>query len=181
MPRPSPPTWCSLVLSVLLAASSARAEAHVDHYALRVDGMTSPFAAYGLERALRAVPGVDRVEIDFARAELRAYVAPQANVTPAEVMRAAETTGRAVATLSARACGTVRGPASRAALAIGGRTFARLAPGPAHDALTAFLRSGKRSLCVDGELRRGPASATDYELVVQTVELDLDRSDERAR
>ncbi len=52
-----------LILGLLLAAANALAQAPV--YKLRVDGLACPFCAYGVEKTISGLEGVDRLEIDI--------------------------------------------------------------------------------------------------------------------
>ena len=37
------------------------------HYSLRVDGLACPYCAYGIEKKLKAIDGVQRVHVDLDR------------------------------------------------------------------------------------------------------------------
>jgi len=50
---------------VLSLAWSAAAFADGTRYELRVDGLACPFCAYGIEKKLNAIDGVDEVDIDL--------------------------------------------------------------------------------------------------------------------
>ncbi len=54
----------ALVL-VLMATSVAAAQ-----YRLRVDGLACPFCAYGIEKKLAAVKGVEKVDVDIRSASV---------------------------------------------------------------------------------------------------------------
>lgn len=54
----------AIALSLLLLA--AHAQAAQPAYQLRVDGLACPFCAYGLEKKLGAIEGVQRIEVDIA-------------------------------------------------------------------------------------------------------------------
>ena len=50
---------------VLSLGWSAAAFADGTRYELRVDGLACPFCAYGIEKKLNAIDGVDEVDIDL--------------------------------------------------------------------------------------------------------------------
>ena len=50
---------------VLSLGLSAAAFADGTRYELRVDGLVCPFCAYGIEKKLNAIDGVDEVDIDL--------------------------------------------------------------------------------------------------------------------
>ncbi len=54
------------ILTLGLFLSSAAALADPQVYKVQVDGLACPFCAYGIEKKLSAVPGVDKLETDIA-------------------------------------------------------------------------------------------------------------------
>lgn len=56
--------WRSTILALVLALMSASASA-AQVYKLRVDGLACPFCAYGVEKQLKAVKGVERIDVDI--------------------------------------------------------------------------------------------------------------------
>lgn len=52
------------VIALVLALMSASAFA-AQAYKLRVDGLACPFCAYGVEKQLKAVRGVEKVDVDI--------------------------------------------------------------------------------------------------------------------
>lgn len=56
----------------LLAGAAFAAEAR---YALQVDGLACPFCAYGIEKQLRGIPGVARIETDIEAGVVRVTMA----------------------------------------------------------------------------------------------------------
>ncbi len=55
-----------LMAVVLLIAGSAMAQAK---YVIAVDGLSCPFCAYGMEKKLKKIKGVESVEIDLDKGE----------------------------------------------------------------------------------------------------------------
>ncbi len=54
-----------MTVMVLSLGWSAAAFADGTRYELRVDGLACPFCAYGIEKKLNAIDGVDEVDIDL--------------------------------------------------------------------------------------------------------------------
>lgn len=51
----------------LLVALSITVDAHDTEYQMRVDGLSCPFCAYGIEKKLKAISGVKTVDVDLER------------------------------------------------------------------------------------------------------------------
>jgi len=58
--------WQRAVLILSLALMSASAFAAQQAYKLHVDGLACPFCAYGIEKKLNAIKGVQKIEVDIA-------------------------------------------------------------------------------------------------------------------
>ncbi|MBI4195070.1 MAG: heavy-metal-associated domain-containing protein [Betaproteobacteria bacterium] len=58
--------WRRAILALGLVLTSTSAFATSQGYKLRVDGLACPFCAYGIEKKLSAIKGVQRVEVDIA-------------------------------------------------------------------------------------------------------------------
>lgn len=54
--------WLGLMLAVALAAQAAGVR-----YEMRVDGLACPYCAYGVEKKLKAIEGVERVDVDLEK------------------------------------------------------------------------------------------------------------------
>ena len=54
-----------IVINLLLAVSIAQANEAI--YAIQVDGLGCPFCAYGIEKQLSAIDGVDSVAVDISK------------------------------------------------------------------------------------------------------------------
>jgi len=80
----------SLVVSLLLAASGAHAQAT---YRIHVDGLACPFCAYGIEKKLSAVEGVARVETDIASGTVAVTMSGEATLDEATARRAVKEAG----------------------------------------------------------------------------------------
>lgn len=148
---------------------------------LRVDGLTCPFCAFGIEKKLRAVDGVEEVDVLLDEGEVRLRLAAQNEATVSAFEKAVEAAGFGLAGLRVEVRGTVSeregDPVVEASGAVrfrllemaGGRTQpisdARLQRilAEAADGLVSVtgtvdgVRDGLRGLVVDGtpEARRG--------------------------
>ncbi len=58
--------WQRTVLVLSLVLMSVSALAAQQAYKLRVDGLSCPFCAYGIEKKLNAIKGVQQIEVDIA-------------------------------------------------------------------------------------------------------------------
>ena len=58
----------NIALYLLLILSIARAENAI--YIIHVDGLSCPFCAYGIEKQLSAIEGVEKVSVDVGKGEV---------------------------------------------------------------------------------------------------------------
>lgn len=56
-----------LITFLLLGLSAI---AHADEYSIRVDGLACPFCAYGIEKKLKAIHGVEDIDIDLDKGKV---------------------------------------------------------------------------------------------------------------
>ncbi|MFQ5536871.1 MAG: heavy-metal-associated domain-containing protein [Gemmatimonadota bacterium] len=68
-------------------------QARAPEIVLGVDGLACPFCAYGLEKKLRRLPGVDSLEIDIDGGEVLLFVKENARVTDEELQQAVDDAG----------------------------------------------------------------------------------------
>lgn len=80
-----------LLLSFTMLAMGA--EAAPQAYKLRVDGLACPFCAYGVEKKLNAVKGVQRIEVDIAGGTVTVTMAEGANLDEAAAKQAVKDAG----------------------------------------------------------------------------------------
>ena len=81
-----------LVLGLMLfAATAAVADSHV--YKLYVDGLACPFCAYGVEKKVGGLKGVETVEIDIESGLVAVTVADDAILDEATAKRAVDEAG----------------------------------------------------------------------------------------
>lgn len=83
-----------LILSALFALfwiSPSLAAGH--QYALGVDGLACPFCAYGIEKRLSAIEGVEKVEIDIAKGRAVVTLREGATLSEAAARQAVKEAG----------------------------------------------------------------------------------------
>jgi len=51
------------------------------HYEMRVDGLACPYCAYGVEKQLKSIKGVDEVQVDLAKGIVNAKVSKGTTLT----------------------------------------------------------------------------------------------------
>ncbi|MBI3937761.1 MAG: heavy-metal-associated domain-containing protein [Betaproteobacteria bacterium] len=80
-----------LVLGLVLMSVSAFAAQQA--YKLRVDGLACPFCAYGIEKKLNAVKGVQRVEVDISSGSVTVTMAEGTSLDEATAKQAVKDAG----------------------------------------------------------------------------------------
>lgn len=80
------------LLSVLLGARGEAAEALDGRGGLTISvpGIPGPYCMYGIEKRLRALPGMARIELRWREEEIRVEAAAGATFTPADLRAAVE-------------------------------------------------------------------------------------------
>ncbi|WP_293048686.1 heavy-metal-associated domain-containing protein, partial [Pandoraea sp.] len=58
--------WLPMAANASPAAAVPAAAAHSTYYQLQVEGLACPFCAYGIEKKLHAIKGVEQVQTDIA-------------------------------------------------------------------------------------------------------------------
>lgn len=97
-------TW---VLGISLAVAVA-AGAEILSADLRVDGMSCPFCAFGIEKKLLAVQGVTAVEVGLDEGRLGLQLEPNNRVTPAALRDGVDKAGFELGGLEVEVRGTLR-------------------------------------------------------------------------
>lgn len=80
-----------LLLSIMIATSAAVAGQQA--YKLRVDGLACPFCAYGVEKKLGAVKGVQRIEVDIGSGTVTVTMAEGAKLDESAARKAVTEAG----------------------------------------------------------------------------------------
>lgn len=75
--------WMAL-LSLLM---SAAALADGTRYQMRVDGLSCPFCVYGVEKKLKKIDGVEKIEVDLNNGLVIANVASGVTLTEAQMAK----------------------------------------------------------------------------------------------
>jgi len=81
---------------------AAPAVAQVDEYMVGVDGMACPFCAYGIEKKLKALDGVESLDIHIKQGTVDVHVEQGGEVTPDELKRAIKDAGFEIRDLHVR-------------------------------------------------------------------------------
>lgn len=82
----------ALLIGFLLPAHAVAAEDQAV-YALQADGLACPFCAYGIEKQLTRIDGVESVETDIKSGTVVITMKPGATLTEADAKRAVEAAG----------------------------------------------------------------------------------------
>lgn len=85
--------WQRIVIALALALFSSSVLAAQAAWLLRVDGLSCPFCAYGIEKKLGAVKGVQRVEVDIASGTVTVTMAKGATLDEASAKKAVRDAG----------------------------------------------------------------------------------------
>ena len=62
-------------------------------YALGIDGLSCPFCAYGIEKELASVDGIERIDVDIGEGVITVRMAAGATLDEPTAQRAAENAG----------------------------------------------------------------------------------------
>lgn len=93
----------AIALSLALLAPGALAAQAA--WQLRVDGLACPFCAYGIEKKLSAIKGVDRVEVNIAAGTVTVTMTEGATLDEAAARKAVREAG-----FSLRGFGRIQSP-----------------------------------------------------------------------
>ena len=92
---------------VLWVPTSRPAQADVLEAELDVRGMSCPFCAFGIEKKLRGVPGVDDVSVLLDEGQIELRFGPGNHTAPADIRRAVEEAGFKLSGLRLKVQGTL--------------------------------------------------------------------------
>jgi len=82
-----------MAVALLVALWAATAAAGGPHYRIEVAGLACPFCAYGIEKRLGAVDGVERVEVDIGEGVVLVTMEDGATLHEATARRAVDEAG----------------------------------------------------------------------------------------
>ena len=85
--------WRRTILVLGLVLMSVSAFAAQPAYKLRVDGLACPFCAYGIEKKLNAIKGVQGVGVDIASGSVTVTMAVGASLDEATAKQAVKDAG----------------------------------------------------------------------------------------
>ncbi len=83
----------SLVLGLFLIVLPATAMAASSAYKLRVDGLACPFCAYGVEKKLSEIKGVEKIDVDIKSGTVTVTMTDDATLDEATAKTAVEAAG----------------------------------------------------------------------------------------
>ena len=81
----------ALILGLVLMPAAGMADSHV--YRLYVDGLACPFCAYGVEKKVTGLAGVEKVEIDIGAGLVAVTMAEGASLTEDAARQAVDEAG----------------------------------------------------------------------------------------
>lgn len=79
------------MIALVLWAAPALADG--GRYTLQVDGLACPFCAYGIEKQLRRIEGVQAVDVDVPAGRIVVTLAEDGSLTEAQARKATEDAG----------------------------------------------------------------------------------------
>ena len=142
------------VLAALVSpGAAADSWAGIIHYDVRADGLACPFCAYGLEKKLKALPGVTEVRVELETGLASFDVAKDELVLPGAVQSAVRDAGFTPRGISARVSGVLEGTARDLRIRVGDGVEFALRSGRAFDRLNELAAPGRRAM-ISGELTR---------------------------
>lgn len=100
-------TRTTLIFGGVFALVSASGLAQVSQATVAVDGMSCPFCAYGVEKRLARVPGVDSVEVTMAEGAARLTAAQGASIDVSRIRQAVRQAGFTAGAIEVVAVGRV--------------------------------------------------------------------------
>lgn len=85
--------WLPAAVMAAQPAATVAAAAHGTYYQLQVDGLACPFCAYGIEKKLHAIDGVEDIQTDIKSGSVFIQMAVGAALDEATAKRAVEAAG----------------------------------------------------------------------------------------
>lgn len=76
-----------IVLMIIGLIGSAAAVADGTRYQMRVDGLACPYCAYGVEKNLKKIDGVEKIEVDLNNGLVTVDVASGVTLTDAQMAK----------------------------------------------------------------------------------------------
>ncbi len=87
------------LLSVSLLSAQDKDKQMDNKIEARVDGLSCPFCAYGLEKKLKALKAIDRLDIDINEGHIRIFLKKRRTVNPDEIREKVAEAGFTLRTL----------------------------------------------------------------------------------
>ena len=76
-----------LLLILFMAAMALPAFAAGTHYQIRVDGLACPYCAYGIEKKLKQIDGVEKIDVDLDKGLVTVDVAEGTTLTEPQMKK----------------------------------------------------------------------------------------------
>jgi copper chaperone len=77
----------TLTLIILASAWSLAVLAAGTQYVMRIDGLACPYCAYGIEKKLKAVDGVEKIDVDLNKGLVTVNVADGVDLSDEQMTR----------------------------------------------------------------------------------------------
>ncbi len=90
------PVTCALAVLVFSALAVSAQEVSLPTYTIQVDGMACPFCAYGLEKSLTKISGIESIETDIDTGIVTITMAAEATLHRMAATQAVEDAGFAL-------------------------------------------------------------------------------------
>ncbi len=152
--------WGISLLRLVLLAAPLASQAEILEAELRVDGLVCPFCAFGIEKKLRAVQGVQEVEVLLDEGRVRLAFRPGNAATVGALEEAVDKSGFELSGVKLKVQGTLATDSANPILDAGGKVRFWLLEAdngrmkPLSDAALEKLRRGARNgvVAVNGTL-----------------------------
>jgi len=77
-----------IIFYLLMAFSPISAQDNIDTVLVQVDGLSCPFCSYGLEKKLKKLNGVEKVEIHMRQGKAEMKIKPGVTITDESIKQA---------------------------------------------------------------------------------------------
>ena len=143
----------ALLTGVLLVPSLASAA--IEHYELNVKGLACPFCVFGVEKKLKALPGVRNVKVDLESGKARFDVAGTEPLMPQKVRDAIQDSGFTPSEdITITASGKPEQTGGELRLRFDDRDALNIVGGKEFDRVREAATKGSDSITVTGTLKR---------------------------
>ena len=128
--------------------------AAIDRYEVSVKGLACPFCAFGIEKKIKALPGVHDVHVDLEGGTVTFEVAGDDALTPPAVRKAVKQTGFSTGTIRVTASGRIEGTGTERRLRLDADDALDLRSSPETEALLDDAGRREARVWVTGSVTR---------------------------